>query len=81
MNGGDVVLSTVKVSKNMHVISVNVTDIIDYILETLLAYAEGRSKLLGKHHVLTFIPSGDFNIDFDEDERLRLAFSYEINSH
>ncbi|GFX09674.1 uncharacterized protein TNCV_2186701 [Trichonephila clavipes] len=63
-----VVNITVYISVNQ-----NVTDIIDYILETLLAYTEGGSKLLGKqYHVLPLILAGDFSIDFDEDEGLRV---------
>ncbi|GFV73303.1 uncharacterized protein TNCV_3562561 [Trichonephila clavipes] len=52
----------------------NDTGIIDYIQETLLAYTEGGSKLLGKqNHALPLIPGGNFNIDFDKDEGLRLV--------
>ncbi|GFV60995.1 hypothetical protein TNCV_92071 [Trichonephila clavipes] len=63
-NGKPIVVITVYISVNQ-----NVTDIINYIPETLLAYTEGGSNLLGKqYHVLPLILGGDFNIDFDKDE-------------
>ncbi|GFU96167.1 uncharacterized protein TNCV_4506571 [Trichonephila clavipes] len=54
---------------------ISVTDIIDYIHEALLAHTLGGSKkLLGKqYHVLPLILGGDFNIDFDKVEGLRLV--------
>ncbi|GFW77889.1 uncharacterized protein TNCV_3910991 [Trichonephila clavipes] len=68
-NGKPIVVVTVYISVNQ-----NVTDIVDYIHETLLAYTEGGSELLGKqYHVLPLILGGDFNIDFDKDEGLRLV--------
>ncbi|GFW82332.1 uncharacterized protein TNCV_3818131 [Trichonephila clavipes] len=51
-----------------------VTNFKDYTHETLLAYAEGGSKLLRKqYHVLPLILGGDLNIDLDKDEGLRLV--------
>ncbi|GFU56552.1 ATP-dependent DNA helicase [Trichonephila clavipes] len=70
MKGGDMVLFSLN-CKNLRVH--NVTDIVDYIRGTSLAYTEGSSKLLGKqYHVLPLVLGGDFNIDFDKDKGLIL---------
>ncbi|GFX42613.1 hypothetical protein TNCV_261481 [Trichonephila clavipes] len=63
-NGKPIVVVTVYDSVNQ-----NVTDVIDYNPETLLAYTEGGSKL----HALPLIPGGNFNTDFEKDEGLRLV--------
>ncbi|GFY18235.1 hypothetical protein TNCV_2046411 [Trichonephila clavipes] len=63
-NGKPIVVVTVYISVNQ-----NVTDIMEYISKTLLAYTECGSKLLGKPYlVLPLILGGDFNIDTDKDD-------------
>ncbi|GFX67310.1 uncharacterized protein TNCV_4657811 [Trichonephila clavipes] len=72
----DITVVVLPLSRNIKVcisVNQNVTDIIGYIHETLLAYTEGGSKLLGKQYHALLIPGGDFNIDFDKDEGLRLV--------
>ncbi|GFU42324.1 hypothetical protein TNCV_4554801 [Trichonephila clavipes] len=60
-NGKPLVVVTVYISVNQ-----NVTDIIDYIHETLLVYTEGiegGSNYTGKqYHAVPLIPGDDFNI-------------------
>lgn len=67
-NGNHIVVVSIYISVNQ-----KVNDVIDFIHETLLAYTEGGSKLLKKqYHVLPLVLSGDFNIDFNKDDGLRL---------
>lgn len=68
-NGKQIVMVTVYISVNK-----KVEDIMDFLLEALLAYTEGGSKLLKKrYHELPLILGGDFNIQFDTDKGLRLV--------
>ncbi|GBP77334.1 hypothetical protein EVAR_54706_1 [Eumeta japonica] len=52
----------------------NVTNIIDFLHESLLLYTEGGSKLLKKrYHELPLLLGGDFNIDFNKEDGFRLV--------
>ncbi|GFU98412.1 uncharacterized protein TNCV_3652431 [Trichonephila clavipes] len=77
-NGKPIAVVPVYISVNQ-----NVTDSIDYIRETLLAYTAGGSKLpVKQHHELSLLLGGDFKIDLDIDGLRLVQFfkSSDLNS-